>query len=512
MEIASALRIIAQGAWHGGTLVDNSVYENIGMTFKGNIPVNSQTIQQRIGIRTRMAARADERIGTAALEDLLATADLDPGRIKVVIGATNVGEDLYDPGPLVRYPFELLADHCPQATVFDLYAGCPGFNVSVELLLMLSLTGVLRPGDVSIVIGAENIHRARAFRPGDTANIIFGDDAMATALQTTAEVKPEGRYRCDGRCDTKIGDNPVEAVADALFSLTDATALDGIVLDNQTGFSFYRVPALAARIQHRLVELSFPEAVERNTFRRFKDALSFYDRNVDSFAYDIMTLKNSPETVESIAWAYVASGRCSRVASVFVSADGEASVKIHEGEGFERIVPQTGVVDAATRTHGCFADFIQAVKEGDHIYGEMNGKGVFLYATRGARAHLDRLLSRNRLAVTDLDLLVEHQANFAMIPMTLEQVLADRQDSDPNCVADFLANKMVTNIHVRGNCSVVCMQRLPYDLQRGALRPDTINGYAVNRNLDALKTARIVLNDSVGAGMIRSSFLQRHRR
>jgi hypothetical protein len=68
---------------------------------------------------------------------------------------------------------------------------------------------------------------------------------------------------------------------------------------------------------------------------------------------------------------------------------------------------------------------------------------------------------------------------------------------------------MVTNVHERGNCSVVCMQRLPYDLKRGALQPDTVQGYAVNRNLQRLKDARLVLYDSVGAGMTRSSFLMR---
>jgi hypothetical protein len=51
------------------------------------------------------------------------------------------------------------------------------------------------------------------------------------------------------------------------------------------------------------------------------------------------------------------------------------------------------------------------------------------------------------------------------------------------------------------------MQRLPYDLARGALTPDTIQGFPVNRNLERLRQARTILYDSVGAGMTRSSFL-----
>jgi hypothetical protein len=98
-----------------------------------------------------------------------------------------------------------------------------------------------------------------------------------------------------------------------------------------------------------------------------------------------------------------------------------------------------------------------------------------------------------------------------MIPLTLEQVLKNGQQDLKNAVADVIADKMVTNIHVRGNCSVVCMQRLPYDLQRGALRPDKIQGYPVNQNLEKLRQAKIILYDSIGAGMTRSSFLERKK-
>jgi hypothetical protein len=76
-------------------------------------------------------------------------------------------------------------------------------------------------------------------------------------------------------------------------------------------------------------------------------------------------------------------------------------------------------------------------------------------------------------------------------------------------VSDFIADRMVTNVHQRGNCSVVCMQRLPYDLKRNALAIDTIQGYTVNRNLAELQRAQLLLFDSVGAGMTRSSFLYR---
>ena len=133
MSQPAILDIIASGAWKGGTRVDNSIYENRGMFFKGGIPVSGPTIEERIGVRTRMVAPADERIGLLALQDLLDTTDIDPRRIKLIIGATNVGDDKYEHGPLVKHPFERLARKCPDALALDLYAGCPGFNVSVEL-------------------------------------------------------------------------------------------------------------------------------------------------------------------------------------------------------------------------------------------------------------------------------------------------------------------------------------------------------------------------------------------
>ena len=201
------------------------------------------------------------------------------------------------------------------------------------------------------------------------------------------------------------------------------------------------------------------------------------------------------------------SGRYSRIITAYVSPDMSLVLKMHTGTDYEIRYPETGIIDTFTRTHGCFGDYIQAIFEQDDIFGEINGKGVFLYATRSARGHLGKLLSRNRLTMEDIELLIEHQANFAMIPLTLEQVFKDTVSDLKKTVVDFVANKMVNNIHERGNCSVVCMQRLPYDLERDKLKEDTIQGIPINRNTEKLKNAKIVLYDSVGAGMTRSSFL-----
>jgi len=509
MSNDSVLEIVAYGAWNGGTVVDNSVYELMQLQFKGGIPVNNKTIEERMGVRTRKAAGTDERIGVTALQDLLDTSEIDPSRIKVIIGATNVGDDKYDPGPLIKYPYEIIRERCPNAVVFDLYAGCPGFNVAVELVFMLSLTGVLGPQDLSIVIGAENIHRAKAFPPDDTANIIFGDDSLATALKTTGNATLAGRYSRHSSAEFSKTSGPVPDIARTILELNGSNKIDGIIIDNQRGNLIYRVPATSARVQHALAELMYPEQARAGMFGRFKEALEFYDQNIRSFAYDIMSLDNDPQHVEKIARAYVESGKYNKVVSIYLAPDSSGVITIHEGVNYRFKQPQAGIIDTLTRTHGCFGNFIQAVPVEDEIFGDMNGKGVFLYATRGARAHLNDLFSANRVKLDDIDLLFEHQANFAMIPLTLAQLSDLDAQQTKKMVADLIANKMVTNVHERGNCSVVCMQRLPYDLMRGALQPDSLQGFAINRNLDRLKEARLILNDSVGAGMTRSSFLQR---
>jgi len=506
----SILEIIAQGAWNGGTPVDNAVYANRGMVFKGGIPVTPKSIEDRIGVRTRITAPPDQRIGVLAFRDLLEQSKIDPARIRVIISASNVGEDKYDPGPFSKYSFDLVRKSCPGALVFDLYAGCPGFNVAVEALFMLSVSGFLGPGDLSVIVGAENIHRAQPFKPLDTSNLIFGDDALATVLETgdCSGTAGEGEILAEARVE--LGGDFVAAIAEKIAEWAREERLGGIIVDNQLGKVKYRIPASAARVQHAMVERLFPKEAASGLFQNFRAALEFYDTHEMGFAFDVMTLDSDSRTVKTVAEAYTSAGEYGRVVSVYLPPGETALLSLHQGrKGKSFAAPQKGVFDTSTRTHGCFASFIELQEEGGDFFGDIDGKGVFLHATRGAKHHLSRFLGRNRLTLQEIDLLIEHQANFAMIPLTLEQVLGNGRPVAKEEVADYIAQKMVTNVHLRGNCSVVCMQRLPYDLERGTLQPDTLQGYPINRNLKNLKESRLILFDSVGAGMTRSSFLMR---
>ncbi|MBP1712727.1 MAG: 3-oxoacyl-(acyl-carrier-protein) synthase, FabH, partial [Deltaproteobacteria bacterium] len=262
--------------------------------------------------------------------------------------------------------------------------------------------------------------------------------------------------------------------------------------------------------QHAMAERLFPKEAASGLFQNFRPALDFYDSHEMGFAFDVMTLDAEPRTVRNIAGAYTSSGRYGRVVSVYLAPGEPAILTLHQGKKERSFSePPKGILDTSTRTHGCFASFIEVKEEEGQLFGDIDGKGVFLHATRGAKHHLSRFLNRNRLTLSEIDLLIEHQANFAMIPLTLEQVIGNGHPGVKEEVAGYIADKMVTNVHLRGNCSVVCMQRLPYDLKRGALQPDILQGYAINRNLQNLKDARLILFDSVGAGMTRSSFLMR---
>ncbi len=84
------------------------------MFFKGDIPVDDQSIQSRMGVKTRVVAPEDERIGVTAMSALLEENPIDPSKIKLVIGATNVGEDKYDPGPLIRTSLRADSQRLPE--------------------------------------------------------------------------------------------------------------------------------------------------------------------------------------------------------------------------------------------------------------------------------------------------------------------------------------------------------------------------------------------------------------
>ena len=187
--------------------------------------------------------------------------------------------------------------------------GARGSTWPPSLFSCCPLRGFSGRGDVSVVVAAENVHRAKTFKPLDTSNIIFGDDALAIALGTKAGLTPRGRYsRTAGESRvSKAG--LIREIAGSIFELVGQDRMDGLIIDNQLGKFQYKVPATAARVQHALVELMYPEAASKGTFGTFKGALEFYNTRVKSFAFDIMTSDSEGVLVERVARSYVESGK-----------------------------------------------------------------------------------------------------------------------------------------------------------------------------------------------------------
>ncbi|MEM2983345.1 MAG: hypothetical protein QXH17_09315, partial [Candidatus Bathyarchaeia archaeon] len=83
---------------------------------------------------------------------------------------------------------------------------------------------------------------------------------------------------------------------------------------------------------------------------------------MNSFGFDIMTLDDDPEIVERIGRSYVESGKFSSIASVYLKRDLTGEVIVHRGDGFSFKRPECGIVEPLTRTHGCFANYMETVE------------------------------------------------------------------------------------------------------------------------------------------------------
>ena len=120
-----------------------------------------------------------------------------------------------------------------------------------------------------MIVGAENIHRAGAFKPLDTANIIFGDDALATALEIGGNADHPVPVDDGDEISLEAGQDFIAEIAAGLLPWALQDRLDGIIVDNQLGLIEYRVPATAARIQHALIERTLSQGGREGHFPQF---------------------------------------------------------------------------------------------------------------------------------------------------------------------------------------------------------------------------------------------------
>ncbi|HEX4684459.1 MAG TPA: ketoacyl-ACP synthase III, partial [Gemmatimonadaceae bacterium] len=146
-----------------------------------------QQFESITGIRERRYARPEQvtsGIGLLAAQDALASSNIDPESLDLIIFAHNFGDvrpgdprsDLV-PALAARVKSQLRIRN-PFAPAFDVVFGCPGW-----LQGMIIADSMIRAGDVrrALIIGADTL--SRISDPHDRDSLIYADGAGATILE-----------------------------------------------------------------------------------------------------------------------------------------------------------------------------------------------------------------------------------------------------------------------------------------------------------------------------------------
>ncbi|HEY1408995.1 MAG TPA: 3-oxoacyl-ACP synthase, partial [Promineifilum sp.] len=119
------------------------------------VDTSDEWIYQRTGIRTRRIASSHETTATMAFEAAaraLATADLHPSQVDLIIVATSTPDSMFPASACLVQDY-LGATH---AAAFDLSAACSGFVYALEMASHSIISGAMRN---AVIIGAETMSR-----------------------------------------------------------------------------------------------------------------------------------------------------------------------------------------------------------------------------------------------------------------------------------------------------------------------------------------------------------------
>jgi 3-oxoacyl-[acyl-carrier-protein] synthase III len=163
------------------------------------VPTSDQWIRDRTGIQERRISDDHDytsTMATKAARRALEVADLDPGRLGLVILATATPDHLI-PSTAAMVQTALGATN---AAAFDLNAACSGFVYGVVVGAAMIRAGVY---DSVLVIGAESLSRVTNWTDRGTC-VLFGDGAGAAVLE--ASDRPGGVLTSDLGADGSGGD------------------------------------------------------------------------------------------------------------------------------------------------------------------------------------------------------------------------------------------------------------------------------------------------------------------
>jgi 3-oxoacyl-[acyl-carrier-protein] synthase-3 len=158
-----------------GSAAPATVLDNDGLSQM--VDTNDEWIATRTGIRQRRLAGLDESlttIATAAAQNALDMAGINPLDIDLIILATSTSDDLF--GSACRVQTALGAS---RAVAFDLTAACSGFVFGMVTAAQFIRTGVYQ---TVLLIGADVLSRWTDWSDRRTC-ILFGDGAGAVVIQ-----------------------------------------------------------------------------------------------------------------------------------------------------------------------------------------------------------------------------------------------------------------------------------------------------------------------------------------
>lgn len=143
------------------------------------VETSDEWIATRTGIRQRHIIGGNESlcsIAAAAAQDAIASANLTPADIDLIVLATSTPDDLFGSACQVQS-----AIGATRAVAFDLTAACSGFVFGIVTAAQFIRTGVYKN---VVVIGADVLSRWVDWQDRTTC-VLFGDGAGAVVMQAS---------------------------------------------------------------------------------------------------------------------------------------------------------------------------------------------------------------------------------------------------------------------------------------------------------------------------------------
>lgn len=167
--------ITGVGMYVPDKILDNKYFESI-------VDTNDEWIVSRTGIRERrmMENGATSDMAIKAIEDLLATKQIDPKEIDVIIVAT-VTPDMFFPATACLVQEKIGAT---KAWGFDLSAACSGFLFALQTGASFIESGTYKK---VIVVGSDKMTAITDYTDRNNC-ILFGDAASAVLLEPTEDL------------------------------------------------------------------------------------------------------------------------------------------------------------------------------------------------------------------------------------------------------------------------------------------------------------------------------------